>query len=97
MKDKQGYVYILTNKHNNVLYVGVSSNLLKRTWEHKNKVVKGFTQKYNVDKLIYYEAFGSILYAIEREKYIKGKKREYKLGLIKKMNPKYKDLYQELL
>jgi len=87
----------MANKYNTVLYVGVTSNLSKRVWEHKNNIVRGFTQKYNIHKLVYYEIFENIEEAIAREKYIKGKKREYKKGLIKKINPDYKDLYKDLL
>ena len=65
---KQMYVYILTNKRNDVFYVGVTSNLYRRIWEHKNKVFKGFTAKYNIDKLVYFEIFEDELTAIEREK-----------------------------
>ena len=75
---KKGYVYILTNKNNTTLYIGVTSNLVKRIWEHKNKVVEGFSSKYNLDKLVYYEVFEDIETAINREKYLKGKKRQYK-------------------
>ena len=97
MKNKQGFVYILTNKHNTVFYTGVTSNLRRRIWEHKNNVVKGFTQKYNVHKLVYYEIFDEIGTALEREKYTKGKKRTYKLNLIESGNPEYKDLYGDIL
>lgn len=66
------YVYLLANKYNNVLYTGVTNDLIRRVFEHKNKLVDGFTKKYNVDRLVYYEACGSIVVAIEREKQIKG-------------------------
>ena len=72
---KNGYVYILTNKKVGTLYVGVTSNLPKRIWEHKNKFVDGFTKRYNLDKLVYYEKFDCIENAIEREKQLKGKLR----------------------
>jgi len=94
---KKGYVYIMTNKTNSVLYVGVSSDLVKRVWEHKNGVVDGFTKKYNCKKLVYYEVFDSITEAIRREKYIKGKKREFKINLIEGMNKEWRDLYEEIL
>ncbi len=71
MKKKSAYIYILTNKNNDVLYIGVTSDLTKRIWEHKNKVVDGFTKKYNLDKLVYYEAGESITDAIKREKQLK--------------------------
>ena len=65
---KESYVYLLANTHNNVLYTGVTNDLIRRVYEHKNKLVAGFTKKYNVDRLVYYEACGSIVVAIEREK-----------------------------
>ncbi|WP_409365651.1 GIY-YIG nuclease family protein [Fluoribacter gormanii] len=73
---KESYIYLLANKHNNVLYTGVSNDLIRRVYEHKNKLVAGFTKKYNVDRLVYYEACGSIIVAIEREKQIKGWSRK---------------------
>ena len=97
MKTKQSFVYILSNKHDTVFYTGVTSSLRKRIWEHKNNLIKGFTQKYNVHKLVYYEVFDNIEEAIMKEKYIKGKKREYKKELIKKANFKYEDLYESIL
>lgn len=90
-------IYILTNKRNTVFYIGVTSDLIKRAWQHKEKLVEGFTKKYNTDRLVYYEVFDSIQEAIKREKYLKGKKRQYKINLIKKKNPEMKDLYQDLL
>ena len=68
----ESYIYLLANKHNNVLYNGVTNDLIRRVYEHKNKLVAGFTKKYNVDRLVYYEVCGSIITAIEREKQIKG-------------------------
>ena len=94
--DKQGYVYILTNKNNTVLYTGVTSALVKRIYEHKSKFVKGFTRKYNVVKLVYYEVFADIVTAIGREKQIKAGSRKKKLDLIRSMNPEFKDLYEQL-
>ena len=94
---KQGYVYILFNKKNGTLYVGVTSDLIKRVYEHKNKVVEGFTKKYGVDKLGYYEVFGDILHAIEREKQLKAGSRKKKIELIEKHNPEWKDLYSEII
>ncbi|MBC8588555.1 GIY-YIG nuclease family protein [Paratissierella segnis] len=90
------YVYILTNKTNNVLYTGVTHNLVKRVYEHKNKITKGFTSKYNVNKLVYYEAIDEIIVAIEREKEIKGWIRERKIELVRSKNPKWNDLYDEI-
>ncbi len=97
MNEKQGYVYILTNKVNTVLYTGVTSNLVKRIYEHKNKLVPSFTNSYNVSKLVYYEVYPSILSAIEREKQIKGKKRVYKEALINEFNPEWIDLYPSIV
>ena len=86
------YVYILTNTHHNVLYTGVTNDLERRCYEHKQKKIKGFTQKYNVDKLIYFERFDSIDSAIAREKQIKGFSKEKKLALINKANNDWKEL-----
>ena len=97
MKNKQGYIYVLTNKVNSVLYVGVTSDLPKRIWEHKNEVVEGFSKKYKLHKLVYYETIDSIESAIEREKYIKGKSRKYKEDLINTFNPEWTDLYESIL
>ncbi|STO26183.1 GIY-YIG nuclease family protein [Fluoribacter gormanii] len=94
---KESYIYLLANKHNNVLYTGVSNDLIRRVYEHKNKLVAGFTKKYNVDGLVYYEACGSIIVAIEREKQIKGWSRKKKHDLINALNPEWNDLYQSIL
>lgn len=85
-------VYIMTNYSETSLYIGVTSNLQKRVWEHKNKAVEGFTEKYNVDKLVYYELTDSIESAIKREKQLKNWHRQWKINLIKGMNPEFKDL-----
>ena len=85
-------IYIMTNYSETSLYIGVTSNLPKRVWEHKNKVVEGFTEKYNVDKLVYYETTDSIETAIKREKQLKNWHREWKINLIKEMNQEFKDL-----
>jgi putative endonuclease len=87
------YIYILTNKNNNVLYTGVTNDIIRRVWEHKNKYIKGFTEKYNADKLIYFEVFDFIDIAIGREKQIKGYSRTKKMELINSFNPEWKDLY----
>lgn len=79
----------LANKHNNVLYTGVTGDLIRRIYEHKSKLVKGFTQKYNVDRLVYYEACENIIVAIEREKQIKGWSRKKKDDLINALNPEW--------
>ncbi|MBU4017188.1 GIY-YIG nuclease family protein [Patescibacteria group bacterium] len=93
---KNYYTYILANKRNNVVYVGVSDDLVKRVWQHKNKVVKGFTQKYNVDRLVYYEIYENPEEAINREKQLKGGSRDDKVALVNKMNSEWKDLYEGL-
>jgi putative endonuclease len=85
-------VYIMTNYLETSLYIGVTSNLQKRVWEHKNEVVEGFTKKYNVNKLVYYELTDSIESAINREKQLKRWHRQWKINLIKEMNPEFKDL-----
>lgn len=95
--EKQGYVYIITNFNNTTLYTGVTSNLLKRIWEHKNEVAEGFSKKYKLHKLVYYEVTDSIETALNREKYIKGKSREFKLKLIESINKDWKDLYDTII
>ncbi len=97
MIEKQGYVYILTNTNNTVLYTGVTNNLIKRVYEHKNKVVQGFTKKYNLHKLVYYEVFEDMVNAIIREKQIKGWLRSKKFLLIEKANPNWADLYVSII
>ena len=81
------YVYIITNKENKVLYTGVTNNLERRIYEHKNKIIKGFTSKYNVNKLVYFEETKDINEAIAREKEIKGWRRSKKVALIESVNP----------
>jgi len=93
----ESYVYLLANKHNNVLYTGVTNDLVRRVYEHKNKLLAGFTKKYNVDRLVYYEVCGSIIAAIEREKQIKGWSRKKKIDVINALNPEWNDLYQSIL
>ena len=93
---KQYYVYIMTNKINTVLYTGVTSDLKKRIWEHKTKAIAGFTKKYNINKLIFFEIYNDPENAILREKQIKAGSRAKKIELIKGFNPKYKDLYDNL-
>ena len=90
--DKTYYAYLLTNWNNKVMYVGVTSNLERRLYEHKNKLVEGFTEKYNVGKLVYFETTSDVLAAIEREKQIKKWRREKKNQLVVGMNPEWKDL-----
>ena len=95
--DKQGYIYIITNFNNTTLYTGVTSNLIKRIHEHKNKLVEGFSSKYNLTKLVYYEIFDNIENVIEREKQIKKYKRDKKIKLIEKDNSEWNDLYNGIL
>jgi putative endonuclease len=94
--EKSFYVYILASKQNGTLYIGVTSDLLKRVWEHKNKLVEGFTAKYGIDKLVYYEHFRDVGHALSREKRLKKYNRKWKLDLIEKSNPHWKDLYEGL-
>jgi len=91
---KEYYVYIMTNK-SRTLYTGVTNNLMRRVYEHKNKLVPGFTSKYNIQFLVYYEAGNDINAAIAREKQIKGWLRSKKIALIDSMNPQWKDLSEE--
>ena len=93
---KRAYVYILSNKRNGTLYVGVTSNLVKRIFEHKEKVVNGFSAKYNLDLLVYYEERWNIEEAIQREKQLKAGNRKKKLSLIESINPDWKDLSEYL-
>ena len=95
--DKDYYVYVLASQRNGTLYVGITSNLIKRIWEHKNKAIEGFTQKYNVDKLVYFEQYRDPKNAIKREKRLKKYNRQWKLELIEKENPEWRDLYNELV
>ena len=94
-EERQYYVYIMTNKNNTVLYTGVTNDLARRAWEHREKQVKGFTSRYNITKLVYYEIFGDAYNAIAREKQIKGGSREKKLDLVDSVNPDWNDLYNE--
>ena len=94
---KQPCVYVLASDKNGTLYLGVTSDLIKRVWEHKNNVVPGFTNRYGVHDLVWYELHDSMESAIAREKAIKEWKRQWKLELIESMNPEWKDLYSELL
>ena len=94
--NKKSFVYILTNKYKNVTYVGSTDELKKRMYFHKRRLIPGFTKKYNVDQLVYFEECSSTEEAIVREKQIKGYRREKKNILIEHMNPDWRDLYQEL-
>lgn len=92
----ESYVYLLANAHGNVLYTGVTNDLIRRVYEHKNKMVAGFTQKYNVDRLVYFEACSDIMAAIAREKQIKGWSRKKKDDLVNALNPEWEDLYRSI-
>ena len=94
--DRQYYVYIMTNKHNNVLYTGITNDLKRRVYEHKEKLVNGFTKKYNITKLVYYEVFEDPENAILREKQIKAGSRQKKIDLINSINRKWLNLYEQL-
>ena len=91
------FVYILANKRNGTLYIGITDNLIKRVYEHKNKLIDGFTKKYNIHRLVYYETTNDIQSAINREKQLKKWIRKWKLELIEKENPEWKDLYDDLI
>lgn len=91
------YVYILTNKFNTVLYTGVTNDLVRRVYEHKNKLVEGFTSKYNVNKLVYYDYTENVESAISREKQIKGWTRLKKIKLIESANPNWEDLSEKIV
>lgn len=95
--NKTYFVYILTNFEETTFYIGVTSNLQKRIWEHKNKVIEGFTEKYNVDRLVYYEETNSVETALKREKQLKRWHRQWKINLIKEFNPKMKDLFEDII
>ena len=94
--EKQFYVYILASKRNGTLYTGVTSNLIKRIWQHKNELLEGFSKKYNVKNLVYYEVHNNVGSALTREKQIKKWRRAWKLRLIEEKNPEWKDLYKEI-
>jgi putative endonuclease len=96
MNERQSYVYILASKRNGTLYIGVTSELATRIYQHKQKLAKGFTKKYDVCLLLYYETFDDITLAIQREKQLKEWKRLWKLRLIEENNPEWNDLYGKL-
>jgi len=96
MFEKIPCVYILTNERNGTLYTGVTSNLTRRIFEHKNNLIEGFSKRYNIHSLVYYETAETMFSAIEREKQIKGGSRKKKLLLIEGNNPEWRDLYGEL-
>jgi putative endonuclease len=94
--EHQYYVYLLTNKNNSVIYTGVTNDLKRRVYEHKKKLIDGFTKKYNVNKLVYFEATNDIKSAIQREKQIKAGSRKKKIDLINSTNKDWKDLYNKI-
>jgi putative endonuclease len=92
-----GYVYLITNVHNRIIYTGVTSDLVNRIWQHKNKQFPAsFSSRYNVDKLVYYRFFETITAAIAEEKRIKGGSRQQKIDLINSMNPEWRDLWEDI-
>jgi putative endonuclease len=93
---KSPAVYILTNKPRGTLYIGVTSDLVKRVWQHKNQIVPGFTARYHLHKLVYFEALDDIYTALSREKQLKNWKREWKLQLVELSNPQWRDLWSEI-
>ena len=95
--EKQPAVYILASRYNGTLYIGVTSNLIQRIWQHQNDLAEGFTKKYGVHLLVYYELHEQMLAAIQREKQLKKWNRQWKINLIEKMNPTWKDLWPDLV
>jgi len=93
---EQFYVYIMSNHKNGTLYIGVTSNLPARVFEHKSELIEGFTKKYHLHNLVYYEVYEDVRSAITREKQLKKWKRNWKINLIKKMNPQWRDLYPDI-
>ena len=93
---KDPCIYILANRKNGTLYIGVTSNLIQRIWQHKNKLVKGFTEKYNVTRLVYFEQHQDVLEAIKREKQLKKWSRQWKIDLIEEQNPEWEDFWDSL-
>jgi len=97
MEEKYYYVYIISNKYHTVFYTGMTNDLVRRITEHRTKIVQGFTQRYNVYKLLYFEEYDSPINAIQREKQIKKYRREKKKALINGMNPEWRDLYRDII
>ena len=95
--DRQSYVYILASGLNGTLYVGVTSDLVRRVWEHRDGLADGFTKRYGVKQLVWYEIHGDIMEAIRREKQIKMWERAWKVELIQKSNPRWRDLYADIV
>ena len=94
--DKQSYVYILASQRYGTLYIGVTSDLVKRVWEHREGIVGGFTKQYNVKQLVWYEIHGDIMAAITREKQLKKWERKWKTQLISQANPSWRDLFDDI-
>ena len=94
---KTYYVYILASKRNGTLYIGVTNDLIRRVYEHKNDLIDGFTKKYGVHRLVYYEQYDDVVNAIQREKRLKKWNRQWKIELIEKENPEWKDIYLQLI
>ncbi len=94
--EKNFYTYILTSKRNGTLYIGVTSDLIKRIWQHKEELADSFTKKYNIKNLVYYEQHEDAYSAITREKQLKSWKRKWKLEIIEKFNPRWEDLYKKI-
>jgi putative endonuclease len=97
MTEKRFFVYILANRPKGVLYIGVTSDLPRRTWQHKNKVARGFTSAYGVVRLVYYEEYASVLEARAREHALKRWRRAWKFDLVEGVNPSWRDLYDDLI
>lgn len=93
---KSFYVYIMASGRNGTLYVGSTSDLIKRAWEHKNKMARGFTARYNVHNLVYYEVHATYVEAARREKRFKNWCRQWKLNIIEELNPEWRDLYEDI-
>ena len=93
---KKMYIYIITNRKNGVPYIGVTNNLVRRIWEHKNKQIKGFTSRYNLHELVYFEVYDDEITAITREKKLKNYSRQKKIDLINTFNPSWRDLYDDI-
>ncbi len=96
MSNKQPCVYIMASKKNGTLYIGVTSNLIQRIWQHKNQQAKGYTEKYGVQQLVYFEQHQDMMSAITREKQLKKWNRQWKINLIEKENPQWKDLWNQI-
>ena len=94
---KSMYIYIMTNQNNTTLYIGVTNNLVRRVWEHKHHLVEGFTSRYHLTKLVYYELWQGEHEAIQREKTLKNWHRQWKENLINQFNPEWNDLYESIL